>query len=226
MSFSVNKLEIYAEEFYNFSGMDKFAFIRKNKKGKWEVVSKKGKPLGEYDTKTQAAKRLRQIEFYKHKKASSENPELSYSSIIRLLNDQFDEKTVRKFQKLFKDNFDRLYLAGNEEPEDEALEIAISSVEHFKKKANAIEMGNPDFAGKKLSDLVKFLLRRIPDEKRSKALMSMRKKIYMINEYELSNKKTPTFSSMANSLTIIKTILLEHTPEYMRNVINAIVRNL
>jgi hypothetical protein len=223
---STNKLEIYADQFYNFSSMDKFAFVRKNRKGKWKVVSKKGKPLGEYDSKTKAIKRLRQIEFFKHKKAETNNPSLSYSSMIRLLNKEFEKETVEKFQRLFKENFDRLYLEGNDEPEEEALEIAISSIEHFKKNANAIEMGDSEFAGKRLSDLVKFLLRRIPDAKRSAAIQSIRKKIYMINEYEVSDKKTPTHSSMGQAITILKNILLEHQPQYIRNVLNAIVKNL
>jgi hypothetical protein len=223
---STNKLEIYADQFYNFSSMDKFAFVRKNRKGKWEVVSKKGKPLGEYDSKTKAVKRLRQIEFFKHKKAETNNPSLSYSSIIRLLNKEFEKETVEKFQKLFKENFDRLYLEGDDEPENDALEIAISSIKHFKKNANAIEMGDSEFAGKRLSDLVKFLLRRIPDAKRSAAIQSIRKKIYMINEYEVSDKKTPTHSSMGQAITILKNILLEHNPQYIRNVLNSIVKNL
>lgn len=226
---SIPQIEKFAEEFYNFSsGMEKLAFVRKTDNGKWEVVSKKGKPLGTYDTKTQAVKRLRQIEFFKHKKASEKNPTLSYSAIIRLLNKECDEDTVKKFQTLFKKKFDELYLSGNEEPEDEAMEFAISSVEHFTKNANAIEMGNAEFAGKRLSDLVKFLLRRIPevDGKRSKAIQSARKKLYMINEYDLAGKKTPPNSAIGQSIGICKTILLEHPPEYIRNVINALVRNL
>lgn len=223
---SVNKLEIYAEQFYDFSGMDKFAFIRKTPKGKWEVVSKKGKPLGEFDTKTKAVKRLRQIEFFKHKKAETENPSLSYSSIIRLLNAQFDPATVSDFQKIFKEHFDRLYLEGNEEPENEALEIAISSIKNFHKSANAIEMGDSAFAGKRLSDLVKFLLRRIPESKRSAAIQIMKRKLYMLNEYDIGRKKMPDYSAIANSLTIIKTILLEHDPQYIRNVLNSLVKNL
>jgi transcription termination factor NusB len=223
---STNKLEIYAEELYYFSSMEKFAFVRKNPNGKWEVVSKKGKPLGEFDTKTKAVKRLRQIEFFKHKKAATENPSLSYSAIIRLLNKEYDTETVRNFQRLFKENFDRLYLEGDESPEETALEVAIKSVEHFHKNANAIEMGDSTFAGKRLSDLVKFLLRRIPDGKRPAAIQAIKKKLYMLNEYEISRKSTPSHSSMGQAITIVKNILLEHNPQYIRNVLNALVKNL
>ena len=39
------------------------------KKGdKYQVQSKKGKNLGEYSSRKEAIKRLRQVEFFKHKK--------------------------------------------------------------------------------------------------------------------------------------------------------------
>lgn len=37
-------------------------------KNKYKVISKKGKNLGTYKTKEEAEKRLRQIEYFKHKK--------------------------------------------------------------------------------------------------------------------------------------------------------------
>ena len=48
-------------------GIDKTAFIKKLK-GKWHVMSEKGKSMGEYATKGEAVKRLRQIEYFKHNK--------------------------------------------------------------------------------------------------------------------------------------------------------------
>jgi hypothetical protein len=47
-------------------GLDKVSYIR-HQDGKWNVYSRKGKRLGSYKTKAQAQKRLRQIEFWKHK---------------------------------------------------------------------------------------------------------------------------------------------------------------
>lgn len=37
-------------------------------KSKWIIKSKKGKTLGKYETKKEAKKRIRQIEYYKRKK--------------------------------------------------------------------------------------------------------------------------------------------------------------
>jgi transcription termination factor NusB len=87
-------------------------------------------------------------------------------------------------------------------------------------------MGDSTFAGKRLSDLVKFLLRRIPDGKRPAAIQAIKKKLYMLNEYEISRKSTPSHSSMGQAITIVKNILLEHNPQYIRNVLNALVKNL
>ena len=77
-----------------------------------------------------------------------------------------------------------------------------------------------------MSELVKFLLRRIPDGKRDKAIQSIKRKIFMLNENDIAQKETPPSSSIGQSIGIIKTILLEHNPQYIRQVINAIVRNL
>lgn len=37
-------------------------------KNKWRVVSKSGKNLGEYSSRAGAVKRLKQVEYFKHKK--------------------------------------------------------------------------------------------------------------------------------------------------------------
>jgi hypothetical protein len=44
--------------------------IKKTKSG-YGVVSKRGKNLGRYKTKAQAAKRLAQVEYFKHKKKNA-----------------------------------------------------------------------------------------------------------------------------------------------------------
>ena len=202
------------------------SFIREMPNGKWQVMSEKGKNLGEYSSKTDAKIRLNQIHFFKHKNASIEETTSSYSSVIRLLTKEYDEETVDRFQKLFKEYFDRFYLDNYEEPEKDALEEAIRHMSSFKKNASGIEMGDPAFAGQRLAELVKFLLRRVPADKRGKAILSARKKIYMLNEYDIAGKKTPPSSSIGNSIGIIKTILLEHEPQYIRQVINALVGSL
>ena len=55
-----------AEEFCD---LVKLSYIRKLPNGKYRVFSEKGKNMGTYDSRKGALKRLRQIEFFKHKKA-------------------------------------------------------------------------------------------------------------------------------------------------------------
>ena len=45
----------------------KLSFIRKLPNGKYRVLSEKGRNLGTYTSKEEAKKRLKQIEFFKHK---------------------------------------------------------------------------------------------------------------------------------------------------------------
>jgi hypothetical protein len=43
------------------------------RKGKWTVISEKtGRSFGSYGTKAEAQKRLRQVEFFKHRKKNRE----------------------------------------------------------------------------------------------------------------------------------------------------------
>ena len=67
---SIDNLLLKVESFYNQVDEDliKIAFIKKVKEG-YRVYSKKGRNLGTYKTWPQAARRLRQIEFFKHRKA-------------------------------------------------------------------------------------------------------------------------------------------------------------
>lgn len=95
----------------------KIAVIVKLPNGKWRVKSHKGKNLGTYDTKDEAKKRLRQVEFFKHKKAEVTS---TYTEIARDLNGTHEE--LKKFQSIFKDHFDQAYINGEEYPEDTALE--------------------------------------------------------------------------------------------------------
>jgi hypothetical protein len=234
---TISRIENYSRDFENLCNSDslvKISYIRK-RKGKWVILSEKGKVLGTYNTKEDAVKRLKQIEWFKHhkkksrkKKASEEN---SYSSIMRKLNKSYDEETVKKFQKEYKKLFDQAYISGKEN-DDAILEEALKCISMeddmlaIKKLGSAIDMGDPAFAGKYLADLLKFLLRRISVANRDKAIFNLKKKIYYLNEYDMASKKTPPSSSIGQSITLIKTILLEHSPEYIRNVLNSIVRNL
>jgi|ERR1700722_12218559 len=234
-----HQIETYADSFEE--SFVKVSFVRKVK-NKWKVFSHKGKVLGTYDTKEEANKRLRQIEFFKHQssknhdqiKQATKDDEPTYSSIMRALNKDNKKDLMQNFQQTFKAAFDKAYMSGEEHPEQIALEKAKLELEAktaelkdiITKTAAAIELGKPEEAGRYLAALVKFLLKRISPEKRAKAINSMKNKIYYINEYTIASKRTPPSSSMGQSLTILKTLLLEHNPIYIRSVLNEIVKAL
>jgi transcription termination factor NusB len=96
----------------------------------------------------------------------------------------------------------------------------------YKLAASTIEMGSPQEAGKGIADIVKFLMTRINDDKYQESLNKIRDKIWYLNEYDISSKKTPASASLGQSITFIKTILNGHQPKYIRDVLNNIVRNL
>ena len=232
MTATPSKLNSIAREFVDATELGsivKTAFIRHLPSGEWGVFSEKGKSLGKYKSKELAKKRLRQIEFFKHKKAAHDN---TYSSIMRGLNKDNDNEKMTIFQQVFKDEFDKEYANGNEEPEAPALEAAMKAIandtydELLVKTANALDMGDPMYAGKYLAEMIKFLMRRISEGKRQHSIDGLKKKIWYLNEYQIASKRMPVSSAIGQSITLIKHLLLEHTPEYIRAVLNSIVRNL
>ena len=217
-------------EIYGFiSELVKISRIIRLPNGKWRVVSKKGKNLGTYQTKEEAKVRLRQVEFFKHKKAEKESiSDLTYSSIMRILNKVADEDTILKFQKKYKSVFDELLLKGDLNPEDKALEAATQEIDFdgFDKMASAVQLGDPEYAGRYLADLIKFLLTRISPLNRQKSIQNLKNKIYYLNEYEISSKHIPASASMGQAITLLKNILIEHDSKYIREVLNSVVRHL
>lgn len=116
-------IDLYAELIKN-------AYIRKLPNGKYRVFSEKGRNMGTYDSMSAAKKRLRQIEFFKHKKASktidmTNIDSISYSAIIRELNRYGDKEAMNNFLSIYKKCFDELVVLGEKYPSDCALPITI-----------------------------------------------------------------------------------------------------
>lgn len=236
----MKNLLIQANIFYNMCNIIKTAFIKKVPGG-WRVMSEKGKNLGTYKTKEEAKKRLRQIEYFKHKKADDQSIDLtqcndfSYSSILRELRKKADPKILKRFLVIYKKNFDNAILQEKDKPESMALIAALNELiedknilisDKFIKSASAIELGNPEYAGKYLSDIMKFVMQRISKENRPRSLHSLKNKIMAINENEIANKKVPNSAAIGQCITFLKHILLNHNPMYIRQVINNIAKHL
>lgn len=211
----------------------KTAIIRKLPNGKYRVYSHSGRNLGTYNTRDEAKERLRQVEYFKHKKASKELEidSFSYSAIMRALNKKAEKKHIDFFIKTYKECFDDLYLNGEEEPEKKCLKKTFElfckkfNIKQIKKEA-AAEQGDPVLVGKYLASIIKFTLSRISKERRPISIEKVKHKIYNLNELDLSEKNLPASSSMGQAITFVKHVLFDHNPQYIRQVINSIIRNL
>lgn len=221
------------------------ARIKKLPNGKYRVVSETGKNLGESDSRSGAEKRLRQVEYFKHRDKNSVSDtkeidltaaeEFTYSAIMRCLNEQATREQVMDFLKFFKMEFDKALKKAWQKPEKVALQNSlikfnkkhpIKIKRKLVKKAAMSELGDPVLVGKYLADIIRFTLNRISSEKRPKALASLRKKIYYLDERQISMKDLPATSAMGQSITFVKHVLFNHDQHYVREVLNNIVRNL
>lgn len=224
----------------------KLARIRKLPGGKYRVLSEKGKNLGTSDSKQDAVKRLRQVEYFKHHDQDDANDEekvidlngasdFSYSAIMREMRQEASKEQVREYLILFKKEFDKAIKAKLQKPEKVALQ---NSLVKFNKKhkikikkkliknAAVSELGDPIQVGKYLADIVKFTINRIPLEKRQAAVDSLRKKFYAMNADEIAQKNLPPTSGIGQSITFVKHVLFNHDSQYIREVLNNLVSNL
>lgn len=98
-----------------YAALVKIAYIRKLPNGKYRVYSEKGKNMGTYNSHAAAKKRLGQIEFFKHKKASDHTLDLShlddinYSALVRELR-KLDKDAALQFITIYKQCFDKTLL--------------------------------------------------------------------------------------------------------------------
>lgn len=224
----------------------KLAFIKRLPNGKYRVMSEKGKNLGTYKSRDGAKKRLKQIEFFKHLDHSNADDndkfidltnleDLSYSAFMRELRQNANKEQVMLFLSLFKSAFDKAIKDKLQKPENIALQNAIIKLNKIHKikinkslikNAATSELGDAVAVGKYLANIILFTLTRIKPENRQKAIDSMKKKIYYLNENEIGMKDLPASSAMGQSITFVKHVLFNHDVRYIREVLNSIVRNL
>lgn len=91
---------------------------------------------------------------------------------------------------------------------------------------SALELGNPDVAGKNLAGIVMFLLKRIPPHQRTNAIRKMIVKLRVLSSEEIASKDMKPFSSMGQSISFIKNVLSGHDKLYVRKVLDSIIRNM
>lgn len=224
--------------------MQKLAFIKKMPNGKYRVLSEKGKNLGTYSSRALAKKRLSQIEWFKHKDKNSADESVIdltkaeafvFSAIMRQLNKNATPEQVLEFLKLHKKAFDQAIIKKLQDPDRVALQNAmvqfgknhqVTLNEDLIKSAAISELGDAGEVGKYLSNIIRFTLTRISEKNRFKAIETVREKLYYLNANDIANKKMPASSSMGQAITFVKHVLFNHDPNYIREVLNNIARNL
>lgn len=225
--------------------LEKLARIRKLPGGKYRVLSEKGKNLGTSDSKSEAVKRLRQVEYFKHHDDNDAEEEkvidltgatdFSYSAIMREMRQEADKEQVRLFLTLFKKEFDNAVKQKLQKPEKIALQNSlikfnkrhkVKCKKKLVKNAAVSELGDPALVGKYLADIVRFTINKIPLERRAKALESLRKKFYAFNAEEISQKVLPPTAAIGQSITFVKHVLINQNPSYIREVLNNLAGNL
>lgn len=220
------------------------AKIREIEQGKYRVLSEDGKNMGTYKSKDKAKARLKQIEFFKHldnNKANDEAidltdaDEVSYSAIMRKLNEKATQEQMLDFMKLFKLNFDKAIKAKLHKPDRIALQktlVLFNKVHPIKldkdmvKNAAIAELGNAEEVGKYLADIVKFTINRISPDNRQKSLNNLKQKFMELNPNDIGQKQMPASSALGQAITFTKHILFGHDANYVKKVLESLSRAL
>lgn len=227
----------------------KIAKIRELPNGSYRVLSEKGKDLGTYKSRKGAEKRLRQVEFFKHLDKSkaddqgkaiepidlTEADEFSYSALMRKLRQEASPEQVKEFLKIFKLQFDRAVKGKINKPERVALQNAVLKFHKIHpikldkkmvKCAAVAELGNADQVGAYLSGIVKFILNRLPIDKRSRATEILKQKFNVMSENEIAGKNMPNAAVYGQAITFVKHVLFNQDANYVREVLNSLSSNL
>lgn len=96
----------------------------------------------------------------------------------------------------------------------------------YKLAASTIDLGDPVQAGKGIAEIIKFLLKRIDPHSRPMSQEKLRAKIWNLNEYQMSAKKSPASASLGQSISFVKNVLNGHNADYIRAILREIVGNL
>jgi hypothetical protein len=232
------------QAYEEISSLYKVSYIRKLPDGKYRVFSSKGKNMGTYSSREAAKKRLKQIEYFKYlkkiKKKASDQVDLtkiedfSYSAIMRKINKQLGEEGCKYFAQLYKDYFDQYLLNQEQDIEERSLS---KTVKEFNKKypvkiskkfvkVAAANLGDAATVARYLANIIKFTLTKISPQSRSGSLYKVKNKINQLDVNQISNKKMPASASMGQSITFIKHTLFGQDPQYIRAVLQYIMRYL
>lgn len=244
---NVDEILQLAEDYESscINGLVKLARIRKLPNGKYRVLSRDGKHMGEFSSREGAKKRLKQIEYFKHfDHADAKDGEVidltdaddySYSAIMRKVRKKASKEACKLFLKIFKEQFDRAVKEKLQKPEKVALQNTLVKFNKFHKikidkkmvkNAAVTELGNSEQVGAYLANIVKFTLNRIDPSKKYDAMMRLQQKFSMMDPNEIAIKNMPQSSALGQSITFVKHVLFGQSSNYVKEVLNNLVRNL
>lgn len=162
--------------------------------------------------------------------------DFTYSAFLRKLRQKLEYNYFLKFIQIFKSEFDAAVASDVQEPEKISLQktlikfnrtvMPIKITKSLIKNAAVSELGNPEEVGKYLSNIVRFILKRIAPQNRAKSVENLRQKFYDLNAFEISTKKMPASSALGQSITFVKHVLFNHDARYIKRVLDSLAKNL
>lgn len=238
---NLDEITQFADDFeVSCLGLVTLAKIRQLPNGKYRVLSQKGKNLGTFDSERAAKNHLKQVEYFKHLDNSHAEDdksvidlrkadEFAFSAIMRQMRQKASKEQVKDFLKIYKVEFDRAVKEKLKLPERVALQNALVKFDKVHKvkldkklikNAAVAELGNAQAVGAYLANIVRFILNRVPPDKRLNAISSLKRKFSVINPNEISDKHLPDSAAVAQSITFVKHVLFNHDASYVHEVLN------
>lgn len=87
-------------------------------------------------------------------------------------------------------------------------------------------IGDYRATGFALAQIILFILRKVKFDSRPKFKNKIRQKLLEMNFSEMGQKSSPPTASIGQAITFVKTILNGQNPDYIKSVVNQIIKNL
>ena len=89
----------------------------------------------------------------------------------------------------------------------------------YKFAQQKIPMDHPMRTAYGISEVIKFLLNRVPEDKKKKVLQRIKHKILSLSPSSMSGKKSPQNAVIGNIITFIKTVLNGNRADFIHAVL-------
>jgi hypothetical protein len=159
------------------------------------------------------------------KKLLEKDEPITYSGCMRAIN-KLHPELIEPFMKAFKNSFLKATKQSLDDPEAiallEAFQTMSVTAQYGIQLMKIADMKNPIGTGKSMAAIIKYMLDSIPQEQRSKYVVSIKTKLSQINDIEIANTNMPDGAIIGQVLTFVKTVLHGNDPLYIRGVLKNI----